>query len=141
MSLTPLDEREGNREGGRSTDDGTDERTGFLQRVRGVIGRVVAALSGGTDSRETNVVSDARRSEETKNDRGAGGRSSTALDAHTAERSLTWADDPTDDRPEPDERTDRPELVASWDDRGLTLSESDADEASISSDTWTDVEH
>lgn len=140
MSLTPLDEREDRREGGRPTDDGTDERTGFLQRVRGAIGRVVAALSGGTDSREIDVVSDARRSDETASDCDAGSRSTTTLDARTAERSLTWADDSTDDRPEPDDRADRPELVASWDDRGLTLSESDAGEASISSDTWTDVE-
>jgi hypothetical protein len=140
MSLTPLDESEERREGGRPTDDRTDERTGFLQRVREAIGRVVTALSGATDSRETTLESDARRSSGTSNDRDSGDRSAAALDARTAERSLTWADDRTDDRPEPDDRTDRPELVASWDDRGLTLSEPDAGEASISSDTWTDVE-
>jgi hypothetical protein len=140
MSLTPLDESEERREGGRPTDDRTDERTGFLERVREAFGRVVARLSGGTDSRETPTRPDARRDSGTSSHEGRGDRSATALDAQTAERSLTWADDPTDDRPEPGERDDRPDLVASWDDRGLTLSEPDAGEASISSDTWTDVE-
>jgi hypothetical protein len=139
MSLTPLDESEGPRESGRPTDDRTDERPGILERVRGAIGRIVTALSGTAASRETQVGSDARRGG-SSDGRDGGDRSTTALEARTAERSLTWADDPTDDRPEPDDRVDRPELVASWDDSGLTLSEPDAGDASISSDTWTDVE-
>ena len=138
MSLTPLDEsEEKGREGGRPTDDRTDERPGFLQRIRGAIGRVVASLSGATDSRETTV-----ESTDTRASSGGltGGTSETALDARRAERSLTWADDPSDGRDERDEPDDRPGLVASWDDRGLTLSEPESGEATISSDTWTDVE-
>lgn len=139
MSLTPLDESDSKpREGGRPPGDGTDDSAGFLDRVRGVIGRVVAALSGGTDSRETTVAADERRDGASTVQRGHGD-SGTALDARTAERSLTWAEDPEDDRPGGDD-VDRPELVASWDDCGLTLSEPDGEESSISSDTWMDVE-
>ncbi|MEF8850834.1 MAG: hypothetical protein V5A44_01300 [Haloarculaceae archaeon] len=141
MSLTPLDESEGEpREGGRPTGDSSDEHTGFLGRVRGAIGRVFAALSGRADSREATVETGDRRSSGDPLELDGDGSSTTALDARSAERSLTWADGPEDDPRDSGETVDRPDLVASWDDRGLTLSESDASDASISSDTWTDVE-
>jgi hypothetical protein len=141
MSLTPLDESEEEpREGGRPTDDRGDERPGFLQRIRGAIRRVVTTLSGATDSRETTAEPTGTRAGGGVRAGGDGGRSETALDARTAERSLTWADDRAEDPPEAEDAVDRPELVASWDDRGLTLSEPESGGASISSDTWTDVE-
>lgn len=143
MSLTPLDESDRKpREGGPSTDDGTDEGgPGILGRVRNVLGRVAAALSGGSGQRETTIepaetdgTSGLRR-----RDHAPIAQSSSGSDARSAERSLTWAGDRSGDPPEPD-GPDRPELVASWDDQGLTLSEAGDSSAAISSDTWTDVE-
>lgn len=141
MSLTPLDESDREpREGGRPPDDRDDGRAGLLGRVRGAIARAIAALSEGTDSQEPTVETGDGRDERDALEGDSDGRSATALDARTAERSLTWADEPGDDRPESDDGVDRPELVASWDDRGLTLSEQNAAETSISSDTWVDIE-
>jgi len=147
MSLTPLDESDGKpREGGPSADEESDDGSpGILGRVRAVLGRVAAALTGGSDDsepRETTI--------ETHENDGAGGlrrrdqtpvaQSRPGSDARAAERSLTWAGGASGDPPEPDDPVDRPELVASWDDRGLTLSEAGDSSAAISSDTWTDVE-
>ena len=147
MSLTPLDESDRKpREGGPSTDDGSETGgLGILGRVRDVLGRVAAALtgsSGGSEPRETTV--EARENDGTgglgRRDHAPVARSRSGSDARAAERSLTWTGNPSGDPPEPDEQVDRPELVVSWDDRGLTLSEAGDASAAISSDTWTDIE-
>jgi hypothetical protein len=144
MSLTPLDESDRKpREGGPSPDDGRDDsRPGILKRAWDALGRVTAAITGGSPSEETTV--------EPRDDRGQNGgnrrahtpvaQSHAGSDARAAERSLTWADGAAEKPPEPEDAVDRPELVASWDDRGLTLSEAGDSGATIASDTWTDIE-
>jgi len=136
MSLTPLDESDReSREGGptarNSEEDGALAEA--IQRVRGALGRVVTALPSRSGSRETSVE---QREGSTVPDRpdapGSGARS--------AERSLTWTGNGASEPPEPADPVDRPELVASWGDDGLVLSEDGDEDAAISSDTWTDIE-
>ena len=143
MSLTPLDESDRKpREGGPSADDGRDDGLGILGRVRDALGRVAAALKGESGSQDTAIESDEKTggSELKRRDRTPVAQSHSGSDARAAERSLTWAEGASGEPPEPDDSVDRPELVASWDDRGLTLSEAGDSSATISSDTWTDIE-
>jgi len=145
MSLTPLDESDReSREGGTAAQNGEEDGAlaGVIQRVREGIGRVLTALSGRSGSRETDI--EPRETQSLAEQRGE----SAALDradapdagARSAERSLTWSGDGGGDPPEPADPVERPELVASWDDDGLTLSEDGDDDTAISSDTWTDIE-
>jgi len=144
MSLTPLDESDRKpREGGPSADDGRDNGgLGILGRVRDVLGRVAAALSRGSTPGDTTVEAQdgPGQSGVRQHERTPVAQSHSGSDARAAERSLTWAGAASGDHPEPDDQVDRPELVASWDDRGLTLSEAGDSGAAISSDTWTDIE-
>jgi len=144
MSLTPLDEADRKpAQGGPSADDGSDDDgPGILGRMRDVLGRVAAALSGGSPSGNTTVESqdNAGSSRTRARERTPVAQSHSGSDARAAERSLTWTDSTSGGPPEPDDGVDRPELVASWDDHGLTLSEAGDSSAAISSDTWTDIE-
>jgi hypothetical protein len=145
MSLTPLDESDRkSREGGTAAQNSDEDGAlaGVMQRVRGALGRVLTALSGRSESRETSI--EPRQTQSLAEQRGE----SAVLDmadtpgsgARSAERSLTWSGEGGGDPPEPADPVERPELVASWDDDGLTLSEDGDDETAISSDTWTDIE-
>ena len=141
MSLTPLDESDRKpREGGSSPDEESDDGgLGIWGRVRDALGRVAAVLSG--ESEQDTTVEPAANTAASgfgERDRTPVAQSHSGSDARAAERSLTWAGG--EDPPEPDDPVDRPELVASWDDRGLTLSDAGDSSATISSDTWTDVE-
>ena len=136
MSLTPLDESDReSREGGpaarNSEEDGALAEV--IQRVRGALGRVVTALSSRSGSRETSVE---QREGSTVLDR----PDAASSGARSAERSLTWTGNGASEPPEPADPVDRPELVASWGDDGLVLSEDGDEDAAISSDTWTDIE-
>jgi hypothetical protein len=146
MSLTPLDESDRkHREGGRSADDGSDDGgPGILGRVRDVLGRVAAVLSGRSEPQETTTAIESHGSSSPggfgEPERAPVARSPSGSDARAAERSLTWASPSSEGPPEPEDPVDRPELVASWDARGLTLSEQGDSGRTLSSDTWTDVE-
>ena len=136
MSLTPLDESDKeSREGGpaarNSEEDGALAEV--IQRVRGALGRVVTALSSRSGSRETSV-------EQREGSTVLDGPDAPGSGARSAERSLTWAGNGASEPPEPADPVDRPELVASWGDDGLVLSEDGDEDAAISSDTWTDIE-
>lgn len=152
MSLTPLDEADGHPGEAEQPagEDGTEAGVvgRLANRARGALGRLVRALgrpfqSGGPvvappparsrplDGREerrdalaaTPVERPSRHAERT-----GGERSATSTDAVT----------PVEADAGPPE--DRPELVASWDDEGLTLAEPGDPEARLSSDTWTEME-
>jgi hypothetical protein len=143
MSLTPLDESDRKpREGGSSADDGRDDGgLAILGRVRDALGRVAAALTGGSTPETTVEPQDNHGTSGVRQrDRTPLAQSHSGSDARAAERSLTWASDASGDPPDPGEEVDRPDLVATWDDRGLTLSEASDSGATISSDTWTDIE-
>ncbi|PSP49278.1 hypothetical protein BRC67_11295 [Halobacteriales archaeon QH_3_68_24] len=136
MSLTPLDESDReSREGGpaarNSEEDGALAEV--IQRVRGTLGRVVTALSSRSGSRETSV-------EQREGSTVLDGPDAPGSGARSAERSLTWTGNGASEPPEPADPVDRPELVASWGDDGLVLSEDGDEDAAISSDTWTDIE-
>lgn len=150
MSLTPLDERDGhpgedeNPGVERETDRSVAER--LLGRVRSAFGRLAAAVRRPFGSSATAVERPPDRRLDDDRDPGATRpgrstkRSPPVLGNDDGARRSSTATVVDVVEPETGPSGDRPELVASWDDGGLTLSEPGDADARISSDTWTEME-
>lgn len=136
MSLTPLDESEGRtRDGdpGAQRPDPDGPLGGLWTRARSVAERVVAALRGAREPEETPDLPDRR------SDAAAGSRRASKPVVKSGTESGAGGP-PSKPVVADEQRAEPPELEAEWEDGDLTISEPDAEEARISSDTWTDVE-
>lgn len=141
MSLTPLDESDKQAQSSESADsDGKSNSllARILGRARSLVGRVVTAF-GRLQLSDSPIEQRNRQLERTAGRKQRTTKPVTRTQSETESGGIAWSSADRTSSVEPDE-ADGPEIVATWDNTGLTLSEKGDDDAQISSDTWAEVE-
>lgn len=144
MSLTPLDETNGE-PGDAEKPPSERESSGsiagsLLGRVRTVLHSVVTSFGRPFQSPDAPIDVPQRRLDE--GDTGESTVRPVERSCHLVESESVAGQSASNvfASVEGEPSSDRPELVATWDESGLTLSEPGDSDARISSDTWTETE-